>query len=388
MVEGDRDVRPRAPPGSRSRSRASGGAIDPSMWLRNVTPSSSMTRSVGERDDLEAAAVGEDRAVPAHEPVEPAEALDPLVARAAGRGGRCWRGRSRRRPSSRSSGSRALTVAFVPTGMNWGVSTTPWGSSRRPRRARVAVAGRAATVTSTVKRIGRGSGAGRIEGEPAAGTTAAAAPASPATAGSAIAGSGIVRPEARHVGLAAARRRDLVAEAGQVGAGEVGRDPALRRPVEEPEPEQERLVDVLDRLDLLGSGRRPARRRRPARTPNFWMIAARSLRSVESRPSSSISRRRIASSAAGSVTRPSPWTSAWSRTRFRSRLTIRGVPRPRLAMATAAAGVDLDAEDPGRALDDLGQLGRRVEVEAVGGPEAVAERASRCGPRASSRRRR
>ena len=33
---------------------------------------------------------------------------------------------------------------------------------------------------------------------------------------------------------------------------EVGRDPALRRPVDEPEAEQERLVDVLDRLDLLG----------------------------------------------------------------------------------------------------------------------------------------
>ena len=27
--------------------------------------------------------------------------------------------------STRSSGWRALTVAFVPTGMNWGVSTTP-----------------------------------------------------------------------------------------------------------------------------------------------------------------------------------------------------------------------------------------------------------------------
>ena len=27
-----------------------------------------------------------------------------------------------------SSGWRALIVAFVPTGMNCGVSTTPWGS--------------------------------------------------------------------------------------------------------------------------------------------------------------------------------------------------------------------------------------------------------------------
>ena len=37
------------------------------------------------------------------------------------------------RPTSRrSSGSSALTVALVPTGMKMGVSTTPWGVSRRP----------------------------------------------------------------------------------------------------------------------------------------------------------------------------------------------------------------------------------------------------------------
>ena len=41
-------------------------------------------------------------------------------------------------PVSRmSSGDSALTVAFVPTGMNCGVSTTPWVSVRRPVRARV-----------------------------------------------------------------------------------------------------------------------------------------------------------------------------------------------------------------------------------------------------------
>ena len=38
------------------------------------------------------------------------------------------------------------------------------------------------------------------------------------------------------------------------------------------------------------------------------------------------------------------------------------------------AGIDLDVEDPGRPLDDLGQLRLLVEVEAVGGPEAVAQR--------------
>ena len=32
---------------------------------------------------------------------------------------------------------------------------------------------------------------------------------------------------------------------------------------------------------------------------------------------------------------PSPLTSAWSRTRRRSRFTMRGVPRPRMAMSRA-----------------------------------------------------
>src|SRR5262245_46973601 len=47
-----------------------------------------------------------------------------------------------------SSGSSALTVAFVPTGMNWGVSTTPWVSVSRPRRARVEPSTAGGTWTS------------------------------------------------------------------------------------------------------------------------------------------------------------------------------------------------------------------------------------------------
>ena len=42
-------------------------------------------------------------------------------------------------------------------------------------------------------------------------------------------------------------------------AREVGGDPALRRPVDEPEPEKERLVHVLDRLGLLGQDGRERR---------------------------------------------------------------------------------------------------------------------------------
>ena len=55
---------------------------------------------------------------------------------------------------------------------------------------------------------------------------------------------------------------------------------------------------------------------------------------------------------------------------------MRGVPRPRMAMSRADVRVDLDAQDPGRAPDDGRELVLAVEVEAVGHPEAVPERAA------------
>ena len=53
---------------------------DPSRWLRNVDAVVVDHPQVAERHDLEAARVGQDRAVPVHEPVEAAEPRDPLVA--------------------------------------------------------------------------------------------------------------------------------------------------------------------------------------------------------------------------------------------------------------------------------------------------------------------
>src|SRR5262245_20480506 len=68
--------------------------------------------------------------------------------------------------SRRSSGWSAFTVALVPTGMNWGVSTTPWDSSRRPARARVepsagggtSTLNRAAPLTSVAVQEGEDEG--------------------------------------------------------------------------------------------------------------------------------------------------------------------------------------------------------------------------------------
>ena len=107
---------------------------------------------------------------------------------------------------------------------------------------------------------------------------------------------------------------------------------------------------------------------------NFWTIAASSLRSAESSPSSSISIIRIADRAVASSTRPSPWTSALSRTRLSSRLTMRGVPRPRRAIACDRGRVDGHAQDLRRAPDDRGELVVGVEVEPVGGAEPVTQR--------------
>ena len=122
--------------------------IEPSRWLRNVDPVVVDHPQVAQRDDLEAARVGQDRPVPAHEPVQPAEALDALVAGAqvqvvGVRQDDRRAGVARGRP-----GASALTVAFVPTGMNCGVSTTPCGSVRRPSRARVEPSAGGGTRTS------------------------------------------------------------------------------------------------------------------------------------------------------------------------------------------------------------------------------------------------
>ena len=64
----------------------------PSMCERNVDPVVGDLADLGEAEDLEAAGVGEDRPVPAHEAVQAAQLGDQLVAGPQGRGGRCCRG--------------------------------------------------------------------------------------------------------------------------------------------------------------------------------------------------------------------------------------------------------------------------------------------------------
>ena len=80
LIEGDRDVRSeRLLHGDRMLRRESvDGPVDVRPEGHAVLVDHAQ---IAERDDLEAARVREDRAVPVHEAMEPAEALDALVAR-------------------------------------------------------------------------------------------------------------------------------------------------------------------------------------------------------------------------------------------------------------------------------------------------------------------
>src|ERR1700704_4526827 len=94
------------------------------------------------------------------------------------------------------------------------------------------------------------------------------------------------------------------------------------------------------------------------------MRVLRILRSRSSKPNSSTSSRARAFLAASRSIRFARATWAKSRTRRSRRLATRGVPRLRGG----------DAQQPGRALHDLRQLLRPVEVEAVDDAEASPQR--------------
>ena len=116
-------------------------AVDPSRWLSKETPSSVILVS-SLRLITCTAAVGQDRPLPAHEPVQPAELCDPL--RAGAQHQMIGIAEDDVRAAARTSSGRiALTVAAVPTGMNAGVRMSPrciglcrCGPRRRSRRSR------------------------------------------------------------------------------------------------------------------------------------------------------------------------------------------------------------------------------------------------------------
>ena len=301
--------------------------IEPSRWLRNVTPSSSTTRRSPSDTTWKPPRVGQDRPFPAHEPMEAAEALDPFVARPqvevvrVGEDDRCADLDEVVRVERLDRGVRAdrhelgrLDDAVT----RWSVARAAPGCGHRPAAGRGPRNGPVRAGPRRSRRLLHGRS-----------STSSSAP-----------------PRAGDLRLRLARRRDLVAEPREMVRGRLGRrsGPAACDRGSRAEAGTARRRPRSSRSPP--TARRRGQPRRPGPLPNFWMIAASSLRSVPSRPASSISTRRMASSAVASSIRPSPWTWAWSRTRLSSRFTIRGVPRPRRAIATAAARLDLDAEDP------------------------------------------
>ena len=94
---------------------------------------------VAQREDLVAAGVGEDRPVPAHEPVQAAELRDQVLA---GTQMQVVRVAEQDRGAERAElvGVDALDRPFVPTGMKAGVGTSPCAVRRTPARAAPSVA--------------------------------------------------------------------------------------------------------------------------------------------------------------------------------------------------------------------------------------------------------
>ena len=106
----------------------------PSRCDRNVTPWSVIAVPIRQAEDLEPSRIGEDRAIPAHECVQAAQRCNRLFTRPEGQV--IGVGQEHGVPVARSwSGVSPLTVAWVPTGMNAGVSSRPCGVSSRPSRA-------------------------------------------------------------------------------------------------------------------------------------------------------------------------------------------------------------------------------------------------------------
>ena len=78
-----------------------------------------------QRKNLIPAGVGKHRAIPVHEAMDAAEAFEDLAVRDEEAGGRCLPMSMRAPVALRLSTVCALTVAWVPTGMKIGVSTSP-----------------------------------------------------------------------------------------------------------------------------------------------------------------------------------------------------------------------------------------------------------------------
>src|SRR5581483_3341776 len=151
-------------------------------------------------------------------------------------------------------------------------------------------------------------------------------------------------------------------------AAEIGDDPPTRRPLQEAELEQIRLVDIFDRLCLLAEGDRE--RRQPDRAAAELLDHGAQELTVEALETGTVHLEqceRLLGDVAHAPQDP-----------------VRDARRAARACGDELGriAVDLDAEDVRRAADDRRQLLGLVQVEPEREPEAISERrGEQTGPR-------
>ncbi len=167
-------------------------------------------------------------------------------------------------------------------------------------------------------------------------------------------------------------------------AGGLGGDPALRCPIEEPEAEEERLVDVLDRLDLFGEdGRQGLDPDRPARELLDDRGEELAVRGVQ--PLVVDLHLAHRGGGGGLVDAAGPVDLGVVAGPLQEPVHDPRRPPATTGDRSSRGVVDRHVEDPGAPVDDRGEVVLLVEVEPVGGTEAVTERGAdppRAGRRA------
>ena len=158
-----------------------------------------------------------------------------------------------------------------------------------------------------------------------------------------------------------------------------GDHPPPRGPLDQALLEQVWLVDVLDRVLLLvHRGGERGEAHRPAGELGRDRVEDRAVVAVEPRGVDLEQAERLARDSP--VTTPAPRTSAKSRTRFRSRLATRGVPRERSAISRSPSGSTSTPRIRAGAAHDPRQVAGRRSARAGGRRRTGREAASSEGP--------
>src|SRR5581483_6988265 len=164
-------------------------------------------------------------------------------------------------------------------------------------------------------------------------------------------------------------------------AAEIGDDPPTRRPLQEAELEQIRLVDIFDRLCLLAEGDRE--RRQPDRAAAELLDHGAQELTVEALETGTVHLEQC-ERLLGDRGRDGAFVTDLGDVAHAPQDPVRDARRAARACGDELGriAVDLDAEDVRRAADDRRQLLGLVQVEPEREPEAISERrGEQTGPR-------